>query len=79
MKSRIKRVLLRARYAAIGAAVGAAIGSLFSRNAASTGGAVGGLVGATVADTRETASTVLEEARSGDLGPLSGDEDGEAN
>ena len=76
MKSRIKQVLLRARYAAIGAAVGAAIGSVFSRNGASTGGAIGGLVGATVADTRETATTFLEEAKDKEFAPLSGGDEG---
>ncbi|WP_339103859.1 glycine zipper 2TM domain-containing protein [Haloterrigena salinisoli] len=79
MKERIKHVLLRARYAAIGAAVGAAIGSVFSRNAASTGGAVGAMAGATIADTRETATVALETARERDFGPLSGDGDSDAN
>lgn len=71
MKSRIKHIMLRARYAAIGAAVGAAIGSVFSRNAASTGGAIGAMVGATVADTRDSASSFLEEAKETEFGPLS--------
>ncbi|WP_436343422.1 glycine zipper 2TM domain-containing protein [Natronorubrum sp. FCH18a] len=75
MKARLKHVLLRARYAAMGAAVGAAIGSVFSRNAASTGGAIGAMVGATVADTRDSASTYLEEARGKEFGPLSSDDD----
>ncbi|ELZ12753.1 MULTISPECIES: glycine zipper 2TM domain-containing protein [Haloterrigena] len=79
MKERIKRVLLRARYAAIGAAVGAAIGSVFSRNAASTGGAIGAMTGATIADTRETATAVLEEAREQDFVPLSEDADSDSN
>lgn len=75
-KSRIKHVLLRARYAAIGAAVGAALGAVFSRNAASTGGAIGALVGATVADTRDTASSVLEDTKAKEIIPLSnGDEE----
>lgn len=77
MKSRIKHVLLRARYAAIGAAVGAAIGAVFSRNAASTGGAIGALVGATVADTRDTASSFLDEAKETELSPLSTRDDAE--
>lgn len=79
MKSRIKHVLLRARYAAIGAAVGAAIGAVFSRNAASTGGAIGALVGATVADTRDTASSFIEEAKETEFSPLSNDEESAGN
>ncbi|QFU83548.1 glycine zipper 2TM domain-containing protein [Natronorubrum aibiense] len=74
-KSRLKHVLLRARYAAIGAAVGAAIGAVFSRNAASTGGAIGALVGATVADTRDTACSVLESAKEKEFIPISDDTD----
>ncbi|ADB60507.1 17 kDa surface antigen [Haloterrigena turkmenica DSM 5511] len=79
MKQRIKHVLLRARYAAIGAAVGAAIGSVFSRNAASTGGAIGAMAGATIADTRETVTAILDEAKERDLGPLSEDADTDPN
>ena len=74
-KSYVKHVLLRARYAAIGAAVGAAVGAVFSRNAASTGGAIGALVGATVADTRDTASTFLEDAKEKEFVPLSNGDD----
>ncbi|ELY43478.1 glycine zipper 2TM domain-containing protein [Natronorubrum sulfidifaciens] len=74
-KSRLKHVLLRARYAAIGAAAGAAIGAVFSRNAASTGGAIGALIGATVADTRDTASALLEDARENEFSPLSTDDE----
>ncbi|ELY61905.1 YMGG-like glycine zipper-containing protein [Natronolimnohabitans innermongolicus] len=74
MKARIKHVLRRARYAAIGAAVGAAVGSVFSRNAASTGGAIGAMVGATVADTQDTATTYLDEARESEFGPFSSDQ-----
>jgi outer membrane lipoprotein SlyB len=63
MRERIRRVLGRARYAAIGAAIGAGIGGLFGRNAASTGGAVGGLVGAVVGETRVSASDFIREVR----------------
>ena len=63
MRQRIKRVLGRARYAAIGAAIGAGIGGLVSRNAASTGGAVGGLIGAAVGETRASADTFIAEFR----------------
>ena len=63
MRARIRRVLGRARYAAIGAAIGAGVGGLFSRNAASTGGAVGGLVGAVLGETRIDASAFVAEVR----------------
>ncbi|ELY38512.1 17 kDa surface antigen [Natronorubrum tibetense GA33] len=62
----------------MGAAVGAAIGSVFSRNAASTGGAIGAMVGMTVADTRDSASSYLEEAREVEFGTLSSDGDGDS-
>lgn len=52
LKTRFKRAVARARYAAVGAAIGAAIGGLFGRSAASTGGATGALVGALVAEKR---------------------------
>ena len=63
MRERIRRVLGRARYAAIGAAIGAGVGGLFSRHAASTGGAVGGLVGAVVGETRVSAGNFVEAVR----------------
>lgn len=63
MRERIRRVLGRARYAAIGAAIGAGVGGLFSRNAASTGGAVGGLVGAVVGETRVSAGEFVASIR----------------
>lgn len=63
MREQIKRVLGRARYAAIGAAIGAGVGGLVSRNAASTGGAVGGLVGAVVGETRYSAGEFVEGIR----------------
>ncbi len=63
MRNRIRRVLGRARYAAIGAAIGAGVGGLFSRNAASTGGAVGGLVGAVVGEKRASAGEFFEAVR----------------
>lgn len=70
MRERIRRVLGRARYAAIGAAVGAGVGGLLSRNAASTGGAVGGLVGAVVGEKRASAGefvAAFRERRSEDV------------
>lgn len=63
MKSRIRLVLSRVRYAALGAAVGAGVGALISRNAASSGGALGALVGATFGETRVSAGQFLAEAR----------------
>ncbi len=56
----LRRVLSRARYAALGAAVGAALGGLISKSAASSGGAIGGLVGATFGETQVTAQSRLE-------------------
>lgn len=79
MKSRIRLILLRVRYAAIGAAVGAAVGAVFSRNAASTGGAIGALAGATIAETRDTASSFLEEATETEFSPLAGGDDSDGN
>ncbi|WP_162989794.1 hypothetical protein [Natronorubrum halophilum] len=75
MKARIKRVMCRSRYAAMGAALGAAVGAVFGRNAASTGGAVGALIGATAADTRDTASSFFEEATETEFNPLSNSDD----
>ena len=70
MRERIRRVLGRARYAAVGAAIGAGVGGLVSRNAASTGGAVGGLVGAVVGETRVSASDLVQSVRArGDGAP----------
>ncbi|THE63537.1 glycine zipper 2TM domain-containing protein [Salinadaptatus halalkaliphilus] len=63
LRDNLTTIARRARYAAIGAAVGAAIGAVFSRNAASTGGAIGGLAGALVADTQDTASSVIDDVR----------------
>lgn len=63
MRDRIRRVLGRARYAAMGAAIGAGVGALFNRNAASTGGAVGGLVGAVVGEKRASAGEFFEAVR----------------
>lgn len=61
--SRIRPLLNRAKYAAIGAAIGAALGGLISRSAASTGGAVGGLVGATYAEARLAAGDTYSELK----------------
>lgn len=63
MRKQIKRMLGRARYAAIGGAIGAGIGGLISRNAASTGGAIGGLVGATLGETSVSARSVIDEIK----------------
>lgn len=63
LKTRVKRALARARYAAVGAAVGAAIGGLFGRSTASTGGATGALVGALVAEKRYSAGGWLDQIR----------------
>ncbi|MCU4927003.1 glycine zipper 2TM domain-containing protein [Halobacteria archaeon AArc-dxtr1] len=63
MGTRIRRMVSRARYAAIGAAVGAAVGGLVSRNAASTGGAIGGLIGAIAGETRVDAGTLFDDVK----------------
>jgi len=63
MGSRLKLILSRARYAAIGAAVGAGIGGLISRKYASTGGAMGALVGATIGEKRVTVDAFVEEVK----------------
>lgn len=60
---RIKRMLSRVRYAAIGAAIGAGIGGLVSRNAASSGGAIGGLVGATIGEKRGGVASVVDRVK----------------
>lgn len=71
MRTRLKRVVNRAKYAAIGAAVGGALGGLFSRNAASTAAGVGALVGATVGEKRVSvgalATRVKEESPTEEL------------
>ncbi|WP_224448398.1 YMGG-like glycine zipper-containing protein [Haloprofundus salilacus] len=59
----LRRMLSRARYAAIGAAIGAGLGGLFSKEAASTGGAIGALVGATFGETRVTARDRIDRIR----------------
>jgi len=63
MRTRLKRVFRRSKYAATGAAIGAAIGAVFGRNGASTGGAVGGLVGAAVAEQRDSVDNVVGEIK----------------
>lgn len=63
MGNRLKRILSRARYAAIGAAIGAGIGGLVSRNAASTGGAMGALVGAAIGEKRVSVDTFVEDVK----------------
>jgi outer membrane lipoprotein SlyB len=68
LRTRAKRALARARYAAVGAAVGAAIGGLFGRSTASTGGATGALVGALVAEKRYSAGGWLDQIRADDAG-----------
>lgn len=63
MRTRLKRVFRRSKYAATGAAIGAAVGALFGRNGASTGGAVGGLIGATIAAQRDSVDNVVGEIK----------------
>jgi osmotically inducible lipoprotein OsmB len=63
MQKRIKRVLSRARYAAIGGAIGAGIGGLVGRNAASTGGALGAIVGATIGEKRVTVDSFIDDVK----------------
>jgi osmotically inducible lipoprotein OsmB len=63
MRSRLKLMLSRARYAAMGAAVGAAAGGLISKNAASSGGALGALVGATIGEKRVSLDSLVEEVK----------------
>jgi len=63
MASRLKLVLSRARYAAIGAAIGAGIGGLISRRYASTGGAMGALAGATIGEKRVSVDEFVEEVK----------------
>ena len=63
MKQRVKRVLSRARYAAIGAAIGAGVGGLVSRKAASTGGALGAVAGATVGEKRVTVDAFIDDVK----------------
>ena len=63
MGSRLKRMVLRAQYAAIGAALGAAAGGLLSRNAASTGGALGALAGATIGEKRIDVSDTIAQVK----------------
>ncbi|WP_117594236.1 hypothetical protein [Haloprofundus halophilus] len=58
-----RRMLSRARYAAIGAAIGAGLGGLFGKEAASTGGAVGALLGATFGETRVSARSRFDKLR----------------
>lgn len=65
-KTRIRRALARARYAAIGAAIGAAAGGLFGRRTASTGGATGALVGAVVAEKKFSAGGWIDQVRGDD-------------
>jgi hypothetical protein len=61
--SRVKRVLSRVRYAAIGAAVGGGLGAIVSRSAASTGAGVGALVGATVGEKRVDVKSIVEDVK----------------
>ncbi len=63
MQKRLKRILSRARYAAMGAAVGAGIGGLVGRNAASTGGALGAIVGATIGEKRVTVDSFIDDVK----------------
>jgi len=63
MAGRIRRVLSRARYAAIGGAIGGAVGGLISRNAASSGAALGALAGAFIGETRADASSRIDEIK----------------
>ena len=63
MRKRLKRVLSRARYAAIGAAIGAGAGGLLGRNAASTGGALGAIVGATIGEKRVTVDSFIDNVK----------------
>ena len=63
MQKRVKRILSRARYAAIGAAVGAGIGGLLGRNAASTGGALGAIVGATIGEKRVSVDSFIDDVK----------------
>jgi hypothetical protein len=67
MGSRLKLMLSRARYAAIGAAVGAALGGLISRKAASTGGAIGATLGATFGEKRVSLDTFVEDVKNKQL------------
>jgi len=61
MRDKLKRILSRARYAAIGAAIGGGIGGLLSTKYASTGAALGALVGATVGEKRVDVESRVEE------------------
>jgi len=63
MRSRLKRILRRSKYAATGAAIGAALGALWSRNLASTGGALGALAGVTIAQQRDSVDTVVDQIK----------------
>lgn len=65
MRTRIKRVMNRAKYAAVGAAAGGALGGLFSRNAASTAAGVGALVGATIGEKRGSVDAVVTKVKDG--------------
>jgi hypothetical protein len=66
MVPRIRRIVTRTKYAAIGAAIGAGLGGILGTNTASTGGAVGGLVGATIGEKRETVDSFVNNVRSED-------------
>ena len=63
MRNKIRQVVSRVKYAAIGAAVGGGAGAIVSRNAASTGAAMGALVGATIGEKRASVGTVVEEIK----------------
>lgn len=60
MGKRLKRVISRAKYAAVGAAIGAAAGGVISRNAASTAAGIGALVGATLGEKRVDVDEFVE-------------------
>ena len=61
--SRLKRVLSRVRYAAIGAAVGGGLGAVLSRSAASTGAGVGALLGATIGEKRVEVKSLVRDVK----------------
>jgi len=61
--SRFKRVVSRAKYAAIGAAAGGALGGLVGRNAASTAAGVGALLGAIFGEKRVDVETLVDDVK----------------
>ena len=67
MRDKIRLVVSRAKFAAIGAAVGAALGGLVSRNLASTGGAMGALAGAVIGEKRASVESLVEDVKERDV------------